>query len=91
MRSPKGGKNPLKRRGSVKKVLKGQGAANDKGKKRNMTLKDIADYLEWIVFEEASPKKASPKKASPKNPRLPLNPEQIKLLKVMRSIRNLGL
>jgi len=106
MRSPsprraKGGKNKLTHKSPIKKVLKGKGAANDKGKKRNMTLEDIADYLEWIVFEEASPKKASPKKASPKKaspkkalpkqPCLPLNPRQKELLKVMRSIRNLGL
>ena len=65
MTSPKGGKNKLKPRSPVKKILKGKGAANDKGKK-NMTRKDIADYLEWAVFEKGSPKKASPKKASPK-------------------------
>jgi hypothetical protein len=84
MRSQKGGKNKLTRNSPVKKVLKGKGAANDKGKKRNMTLEDTSP-------KKASPKKASPKKASPKNPRLPLNPEQKKLLKVIRSIRNLGL
>jgi hypothetical protein len=66
MTSPKGGKNKLTRHSPVKKILKGKGAANDKGKKRNMTRKDIADYLEWAVFEKESPKKASPKKASPK-------------------------
>ena len=66
MKSPKGGKNKLKRHSPVKKILTGKGVAKDKGAKINMTNKDIADYLEWAVFEKESPKKASPKKASPK-------------------------
>ena len=105
MTSPKGGKNKLKPRSPVKKILKGKGAANDKGKK-NMTHKDIADYLEWAVFEKGSPKKASPKKASPKKgspkkaspkkasprkPRLPLTKQEKKILEVMRSVKKLGL
>jgi hypothetical protein len=126
MTSPKGGKNKLKHHSPVKKILKGKGAANDKGKKRNMTRKDIADYLEWAVFEKESPKKASPKKASPKKaspkkaspkkaspkkaspkkaspkkaspikvlprkPRLPLTKREKEILKVIKSINNLGL
>lgn len=95
MTSPKGGKNKLKPRSPVKKILKGKGAANDKGKK-NMTRKDIADYLEWAVFEKGSPKKASPKKgsskqASPRKPRLPLTKQEKKILEVMRSVKKLGL
>jgi hypothetical protein len=101
MTSPKGGKNKLTRHSPVKKILKGKGAANDKGKKRNMTRKDIADYLEWAVFEKESPKKASPKKASPKKaspikvlprkPRLPLTKREKEILKVVNSINKLGL
>ena len=106
MTSPKGGKNKLKHHSPVKKILKGKGAANDKGKKRNMMRKDIADYLEWAVFEKESPKKASPKKASPKKaspkkaspikvlprkPRLPLTKREKEILKVIKSINNLGL
>lgn len=101
MTSPKGGKNKLKHHSPVKKILKGKGAANDKGKKRNMTRKDIADYLEWAVFEKESPKKVSPKKRSPKKaspikvlprkPRLPLTKREKEILKVIKSINNLGL
>lgn len=101
MTSPKGGKNKLTRHSPVKKILKGKGAANDKGKKRNMTRKDIADYLQWAVFEKASPKKDSPKKASPKKaspikvlprkPRLPLTKREKEILKVVNSINKLGL
>ena len=82
MTSPKGGKNKLTRHSPVKKILKGKGAANDKGKKRNMTRKDIADYLEWAVFEKESPKKASPIKVLPIKPRLPLTKREKEILKV---------
>ena len=91
MKSPKGGKNKLKRHSSVKKILTGKGVAKDKGAKINMTNKDIADYLEWAVFEKESPKKASPKKASPKKPRLPLTKKEKKILKVISSINKLRL
>jgi hypothetical protein len=83
----KGGKNRLKRRGSVKKIFKGQGAAKPKIQKKEISRETIVKLL-LESLDDA-------KKASPKNPRLPLNPRQKKLQQemrqVMRSIRNLGL
>jgi len=87
MRSPnpaKGGKNRLKRRGSVKKIFKGQGAAKPKNQKKEISRKTIEKFLFEFMDD-----------ALPKTPCLPLNPRQKKekqdMREVMRSIKKLGL
>jgi hypothetical protein len=87
MRSPspaKGGKNKLKRRGYVKKIFTGQGAAKPKNQKKEISRETIEKFLFEFMDD-----------ALPKTPCLPLNPRQKKekqdMRKVMRSIGNLRL
>jgi len=83
MRSPKGGKNKLTHNSPVKKVLKGKGAANPKIQKKEIKTKTIVEFLLKSVSDA--------KKALPKKPRLPLTKREKEILKVMRSIKKLGL